>query len=171
MANRVILTGRLTEEPELRQTPDGTPVTSVSIAVPRKFKKDTADFLDVVAWRKTAEFLCRYFTKGKWMEVDGSIQTRTYQDREGKKRKAVEIVADEINFVGDKPKNEAAPSVPGAHSPAPPISAPAGFDPFGQQHAPPPTRFLSGQMAPAYASGSADDFYVSESDDDGDLPF
>jgi len=164
MANRVILTGRLTAEPEMRQTPDGTPVTSVSIAVPRKFKKDTADFLDVVAWRKNAEFLCKYFTKGKWMEVDGSIQTRTYQDKEGKKRKAVEIVADEINFVGDKPKDEAAAASGGAAVPPPPQN----FDPFANA-ALPPTRFHSGQMAPGFAGGSADDF--AELDEEGDLPF
>lgn len=157
MANRAVVTGRLTAEPELRQTQDGTPVTSFSIAVPRKFKKDVADFIDIVAWRKNAEFACQYFTKGKWIEVDGSIQTRTYTDREGKNRKAVEIVADEINFVGDKPKEDGAPANGKAAVPPPP-----NFDPFAKS-APPV------QPSPAYASGGPGDF--AEADDEGDLPF
>ena len=89
MANRIVLTGRLTADPELRQTKDGVPVTAFTVAVPKKFKKDGADFIDVVAWRQRAEFICQYFTKGKWIEIDGSIQTRSYEDKEGKKRKAV----------------------------------------------------------------------------------
>ena len=155
MANRVILTGRLTADPELHQTQEGTPVTSISIAVPRKFKKDVTDFLNIVAWRKNAEFLCRYFSKGKWVEVDGSIQTRSYQDKDGNNRKAFEIVADEINFVGDRPKDEATPT---ANPPAPPIGAPAGLDPFA-----------GAASYPVYSSAGQNNF--SAPDDEGDLPF
>lgn len=163
MANRCVLTGRITADPELRQTQDGTPVTSFSIAVPRKYKKDVTDFMDIVAWRKNAEFACRYFTKGKWIEIDGSIQTRTYTDREGKNRKAVEILADSVNFVGDKPKEDGAPAN-GRAAPPPP----SNFDPFASA-APPSAGFQPGPVAPAYGNGDASDF--AELDEEGDLPF
>lgn len=167
MANRSVLTGRLTADPELKYTPQGNvPVVSFTIAVHRKFKKDVVDFIDIVAWRKLAEFLCTYFTKGKWVEVDGSIQTRTYKDRNGVDRKAFEIVADEINFVGDKPKEDGAPSNGGtAVTPPPP---PPNFDPFTKA-APPPSRSQTNQTPP-YSGGSLDDFREPP-DDDGDLPF
>ena len=129
MANRVILTGRLTTDPELRKTPQDISVTSFTIAIPKKFKREGADFIDIVAWRQKAEFLCQYFSKGKWVEIDGSIQTRTYTDKEGKNRKAVEILADEVNFVGDKNKDEATPT---SAPPAPPTGSSSGFDPFAQ---------------------------------------
>jgi len=154
-------------DPELRHTQqESVPVASFRIAVPRRFKKDTADFIDIVAWRKEAEFVSQYFTKGKWIEVDGSIQSRTYTDKEGKNRTAVEVVADSLSFVGDKPKDEASPA-PNPPAP-PPIGAPAGFDPFANA-APPPSGSRSGQMAPTYSSASPDDF--ADADDDGDLPF
>ncbi len=144
MANLVIEHGRLTADPEIRQTTTGVPVTSFSIAVPRRFKKDETDFLDVVAWRKAAEFVCQYFTKGKWIEVVGELQTRTYTDKEGKKRKAVEIVADQVNFVGNKPKDEETSGGPAAPPPPP------GVDPFA-----------GSGMSPSFDDIS----------DDGDLPF
>jgi len=175
MANRCVLTGRLTADPELRQTPSNVSVTSFRIAVPRKYKKDATDFIDIVAWRKEAEFVCQYFTKGKWIEVDGSIQTRTYTDREGKNRTAVEIVADSVSFVGDKPKEDGAPAYGNAAPPPQPQqpAAPTGFDPFaGAASAappPPPDGFPTGYAPPVYASGGAGDF--ADIDDDGDLPF
>ncbi len=145
MANLIIVHGRLTADPELRQTTGNVPVTSFSIAVPRRFKKDETDFLDVVAWRKAAEFTCQYFTKGKWIEVIGELQARTYTDKEGKNRKAVEIVADQVNFVGNKPKDD---TTSGASSAPPP---PPKVDPFA-------------------GSGASSDF-SDIPDDDGDLPF
>lgn len=167
MANRSVLTGRLVADPELRLTQnENVPVASFRIAVPRRFKKDVTDFIDIVAWRKEAEFVCQYFSKGKWIEVDGFIQSRPYTDKEGKKRTAIEVVADSLSFVGDKPKGEASPA---SNPPAPPpIGAPTGFDPFANA-APPPSKLQSGQPAPAYASDSAGDF--AEFDEDGDLPF
>lgn len=104
--NRVAIMGRLTRDPELRSTQSGTAVTSFSIAVDRDFKgKDgekEADFLDIVAWRSTAEFVSRYFTKGNMIAVDGRLQTRSYEDKDGNKRKAVEIVADSVYFGSSK---------------------------------------------------------------------
>lgn len=172
MANRAVLTGRLTADPELRHTKDNTPVASFSIAIPRKFKKDVTDFLDIVAWRKEAEFVGKYFTKGKWIEVDGSIQSRSYTDKQGNKRTAVEIVADSLSFVGDKPKEEGVVAQGERQAPPPP-AAPPGFDPF-QCTAPPPIapgdfpgaqQAYNGYAAPSYSP----DF--GEFDDDGDLPF
>lgn len=104
MYNRVILVGRLTADPELRQTPNGVAVTSFALAVDRSYSKGEkqTDFIDIVAWRQTAEFICRYFSKGRVMLVEGSLQTRTYTDKTDQKRKAWEVVADNARFVGAK---------------------------------------------------------------------
>lgn len=114
MYNRAILIGRLVADPELRTTPNGVSVCSFRIAVNRPYSKDggKADFIDIVAWRERAEFVCRYFSKGKPILVEGSIQTRNYEDKNGSKRTAVEVVADNVQFVGGKddsaPKAKAA---------------------------------------------------------------
>ena len=103
--NKVILIGRLTANPELKKTQTGTSVTSFSLAVDRRFKKEgeqTADFINVVAWKTTAEFICKYFTKGKMLGIAGSIQTRSWQAQDGTKRFATEVIAEEAYFVGDK---------------------------------------------------------------------
>lgn len=101
MLNKAILMGRLCADPDLKQTPNGISVCSFSIAVDRSYSKDKerqTDFIDIVAWRQTAEFVSKYFSKGKMIIVEGSIQTRTYQDKNGNKRKAVEVVADNVQF-------------------------------------------------------------------------
>ena len=104
--NKVILGGRLTSDPELKTTPSGTSVVSFSIAINRAYKvKDgeaQADFINVTAWRGTAEFICRYFKKGSSICIVGSIQTRTWTDQNGSKRYATEVVADEASFVDSK---------------------------------------------------------------------
>ncbi len=106
MLNVVALMGRLVADPELRHTPQGVSVTTFTIAVDRSFVRQgehrQADFIDIVAWRSSAEFVCRYFQKGSLIAVDGNIQTRNYQDKNGNNRKAVEIVANNINFAGSK---------------------------------------------------------------------
>ncbi len=106
MLNTVALMGRLTADPELRHTPNNIAVTTFTVAVNRSYVKQgaerQADFIDVVAWRHTAEFICRYFKKGQMIAVQGSIQTRSYVDKEEKKRKAVEIVADSVYFTESK---------------------------------------------------------------------
>lgn len=107
--NRVILVGNLVADPELKTTPNGVSVTRFKIAVNRRFTRNgeqpQTDFIDIVAWRNTAEFVCRHFTKGKPILVSGSIQNRTWTDTEGNKHKATEIVADEVSFVGNKGDN------------------------------------------------------------------
>ena len=106
--NKVILIGNLTADPELKQTQNGISVTSFSIAVSRRFSsKNTenaqqADFINIVAWRNTAEFITKYFQKGKSILIVGSLQTRTWTDQNGQKRYITEVVADEAQFVEKK---------------------------------------------------------------------
>ena len=111
MLNSTILMGRLTANPELRHTPNDIAVTSFTLAVDRGFVKSgtekTTDFIDIVAWRNTAEFVSNYFKKGQLVAVEGSIQTRTYQDKDGNKRKVFEIVADKVHFAESKKDSSA----------------------------------------------------------------
>ena len=114
MLNIAIVMGRLTADPELRYTPNNTAVVSFRLAVERNYKgqgkeKET-DFLSVVAWRNTAEFIAKYFRKGSMMAVQGPIQTRSYTDRQGDKRTATEILAEQVYFgEGKKQEGEAEP--------------------------------------------------------------
>lgn len=109
MLNCAVLMGRLVADPELKTTTNGVSVSSFRIAVDRSFVKQgeekQADFIDIVAWRQTADFVCRYFKKGSMIAVQGSIQTRNYEDKNGSKRTAVEIVADNVSFCGSKGEN------------------------------------------------------------------
>ncbi len=103
--NKVIIGGRLTADPEIRQTSSGIPVCSFSVAVNRRTSGEgaqQADFINVVAWRNQAEFVCRFFRKGSSICVIGSIQTRSWTDQNNQKRYATDVVADEINFVDSK---------------------------------------------------------------------
>ena len=111
MLNKVILMGRFTRDPELRSTPQGISTCSFSIAVDRNFVRQgeerKADFINCVAWRQTAEFISRYFHKGSSLCVTGSIQTRTWNDQQGNKRYATEVIVDEAYFVDSKSDNAA----------------------------------------------------------------
>lgn len=103
--NKVILIGNMTADPELKKTPSGVSVTSFSIAVNRRFAKDgqqQTDFINIVAWRQTAEFVARYFTKGKPILICGQLQTRSWTDQNGQKHYVTEVVADEAAFVENK---------------------------------------------------------------------
>lgn len=105
MLNCAVIMGRLTATPELRTTGTGISVTSFTVAVDRAYKSGDerqTDFINVVAWRSTADFVTRFFTKGQMIAVQGSIQTRNYEDKNGNKRTAVEIVADNVSFCGSK---------------------------------------------------------------------
>lgn len=120
--NVVAIMGRLTAEPELRTTGSGTAVTSFTVAVDRNFRKAgeevQTDFINVVAWRQTAEFVSRYFHKGSMIAVQGSIQTRNYEDKSGAKRTAVEIVADNVSFCGSKAESGTGNNTPNIAQPA-----------------------------------------------------
>ena len=127
MLNIVALMGRLAADPELKMTQSGIAVTSFRIAVDRTYQpKDQekiTDWIDVVAWRNTAEFVTRYFHKGSMIAVQGSIQTRSYTDRDGNKRTAVEVIADNV-FFGESKRDSAG----GAAKPAPSVSAADDFE-------------------------------------------
>ena len=155
MLNKIILMGRLTRDPELRHTQTGTAVASFSLAVDRDFKDKatgdrTTDFIDVVAWRQTGEFVSRYFTKGRMAVVEGRLQIRDWTDKDGNKRRSAEVVADNVYF-GDS-KRDAEPAGPYSGG----YSAPSG----GRSPAP------SGFGAPDMG-----DQFAELSDDDGELPF
>lgn len=156
MLNRVILMGRLVADPELKTTASGVSVTSFRIAVDRSYVKSgeerKADFIDIVCWRQQAEFVCRYFGKGSLIAVEGQLQTRTYQAKDGTNRYVVEVVADNISFTGERRDSQ------GGYSQA--YSAPAAP---AQPQAP-------AQPAPSYQSGSSSDFQEVSLEDD-DLPF
>lgn len=105
MLNIVALQGRLAKDPELKTTPSGTSVCSFTLAVDRSYSKDgnrQTDWIDCVAWRHTAEFICKYFSKGQQMAVVGPIQTRNYEDSNGNKRKVVEVNVTQVEFCGGK---------------------------------------------------------------------
>lgn len=169
MLNRVILMGRLTADPELRKTASDLSVTSFTLAVDRNYGKGAdrqTDFINCVAWRQTAEFISRYFSKGRLMAVEGSLQVRNYVDKNENKRQAVEVLVDQAFFADSK---NAAPSssVVDDFGPPPPPSRS-----YGSSAAPAATSFQ--QNAPAasfgYSSGSAEDF-EEVSEDEEDLPF
>lgn len=120
MLNHIVVMGRLTRDPELRRTGSGTPVASMTLAVDRDFGKGEngekeTDFIDVVAWRSTAEFVEKYFSKGRMAVVSGRLQIRVWTDKDGNKRKTAEILADNVYF-GDSKKEESSSGNYGGYS-------------------------------------------------------
>lgn len=137
MLNKIILMGRLTRDPELRRTGSGTAVTSFALAVDRDFKgqggeKET-DFIDIVAWRSTAEFVSKYFTKGRMAVVEGRLQIRDWTDKDGGKRRSAEVVADNVYF-GDS-KRDGGDSSGYSAAPAYKNAAPSNFNAGGSDFA------------------------------------
>ena len=109
--NKVILMGRICKDLELKYTPSNVAVTSFTIAVDRRYQKDgnkQADFIPIIAWRSTAEFICKHFDKGKMINIVGRIETRSWE-KDGQKRYATEVIVDEVNCGGDKQKQEGVP--------------------------------------------------------------
>lgn len=108
--NKAILTGRLTKDPEHRTTPNGVSVTTFTVAVNRRYKDEDgnyqADFINCIAWRSTADFISKYFQKGSGIGIVGSIQSRSYEDKNGNRRYITEVVAEEVEFVGSKKQAE-----------------------------------------------------------------
>lgn len=159
MLNKAILMGRLTRAPELRYTPNGNvPVVSFSIAVDRNYngnnRERITDFIDIVAWRRTAEFVSQWFTKGQMIVVVGSIQTRRWQDKNGNNRTSVEVIADEVQFGESKKSRESNTGYQGSYPDS--YAAP-------QQSASCPTPSFDMPM------GGSD--FSELSDDDGEVPF
>lgn len=120
MLNVIAIMGRLSRDPELRQTTTGKSVASFTIACSRGRKdangKDLVDWIPVVTWEHTAEFVCKYFEKGSLIAIDGRLQSRTYKDRDGNNRTAIEIVANNANFAGSKSTGGGSNSVPAGNS-------------------------------------------------------
>ena len=117
MLNRIVLIGRLTRQPELRITPSGVSVTTITVAVDRKptqgGQRDT-EFIDVVLFGRLAEVTCKYMDKGRLVAVEGRLQSRSWETKDGQKRKSWEVVADSIEFLGGRPRNQGEPSNDGA---------------------------------------------------------
>lgn len=135
--NKVVLVGRMTADPELKQTPSGIPVTTFTLAVNRRYQtknedgaptQPQADFINCVAWRQTAEFLCKYFRKGSAVCITGAIQTRSWTDQSNQKKYATEVIADEAMFVDSKTDGAS-----GAESDT--VTAPA-FEPLNDEGLP-----------------------------------
>ena len=154
MLNHIVLMGRLTRDPELRYTGSNVPVASFRIAVDRDFGRGEngerqTDFIDVVAWRQTGEFVSKYFTKGSMAVVSGRLQMRDWTDRDGNKRTSAEVVADNVYF-GDSKRRDDGGDAPSRSSYTP---RPSSQDSYGQSAAP------------------ARSAFEELSDDDGELPF
>lgn len=141
MLNKAILMGRLTRDPELRYTPNGNvPVVTFSLAVDRNYsgngRERQTDFIDIVAWRRQAEFVSQWFTKGMMAIVVGSIQSRSWQDKNGNNRTSIEVVADEVQFGETKRSREANAGYQGgysdAYAPAPSFDMPTGNSDFSE---------------------------------------
>ncbi len=161
MLNKVILMGRLTKDPELRQTSGGLPVCSFTVAVDRKFARQgeerKADFFNCTAWRQQGEFVSKYFRKGNMINVVGSLQNRQWDDANGVRHYATDVVVDEVNFTGEKAANAGAPQ--GGYSPQGGYGAP-------QQQRGNASGFNEPPMDPPFAD---DGFETIDTDDD--LPF
>lgn len=135
--NKAILIGNLTADPDIKTTPNGTTYANFSVACQRKFKnKETgaydADFIRCVAWDKTAEFVGKYFQKGSRIALEGRIQTRSYEDKDGQKRRSTEVVADSVEFAGSKQDRGAASGA----APKPAARAERHEDVFGEDWTP-----------------------------------
>ena len=161
MLNRIVIMGRLTRDPELRRTQNGTAVTSFSVAVDRDFKsresgEKATDFIDIVAWRNTAEFVSKYFTKGRMAVVEGRLQIRDWKDREGNNRRSAEVIADNVYFGDSKRDNADGGSFNQSQGYA------QSFNQVPQQQ--------PAYQAPQNVSAAPSDFSML-SDDDPDLPF
>ena len=167
MLNKIFIMGRLTRDPELRHTQSGTPVASFTLAVDRDFKdkqtgEKATDFIDCVAWRQTAEFVSRYFTKGRMAVVVGSLQLRDWTDRDGGKRRAAEVVAESVYFGASKREADTDGRYNGDR-----YSNPAQAPGYGAQggYTPPPANYPTGGLEPTGQLNMGGDV------DDGELPF
>lgn len=138
--NKVIIGGRLTGDPELKTTPNGVSVTSFTVAVNRRAKADEeskADFINVTAWRNTAEFITRYFKKASSICIVGSLQTRKWQDKDGNNKSSTDVVADEVYFVDAKGENTAqAQTAPSTYVPSSYTDAAPQFEDIGDEDVP-----------------------------------
>ena len=171
MLNRIIIMGRLTRDPELRHTQTGTAVASFTLAVDRDFKdkstgERSTDFIDVVAWRQTGEFVSRYFTKGRMAVVEGRLQIRDWTDKDGGKRRSAEIVADNVYF-GDSKRDGDGGYQSSGYASGGGYSGGYASGGYASPAAPAASAAPSGYGAPTKGG----DQFAELTDDDGELPF
>ena len=171
MLNHIVIMGRLARDPELRHTQNGTPVASFTLAVDRDFKdkttgERTTDWIDVVAWRGSAEFAAKYFTKGRMAVVEGRLQIRDWTDKDGNKRRAAEVVADNIYF-GDSRRDS---GDAGSYGERGYSDRGYGGGGYGGQTGRPAAPSVPAASAD-YGIPSGADQFSELADDDGDLPF
>lgn len=176
MLNRVTVMGRLTRNPELRRTQNGNSVTSFSVAVERDYKGEggekTTDFFDVVAWRATADFVCKYFGKGRMIVVDGSLQSRKWTDKNGNNRTSVEIIADSCYFGDSKPDGGQQSGYGTQQGYGQPQGGYGGYSSqgYGQQVSAQQPAYGQG-YTPQQGYGAPAPGGFAEIEDDGELPF
>ena len=159
MLNKAILMGRLTRDPELRYTQNNTPVVTFSLAIDRSYSRGQerqTDFIDIVAWRRTAEFVSQWFTKGMMAVVVGSIQSRRWQDKNGNNRTSIEVVADEVQFGESKRSREA--------------NGNAGYQDNGYQGGYSEMQSVP-RSVPNFDLPTGGSDFSEISDDDGEVPF
>lgn len=172
--NKVILMGRLTRDPELRQTPSGVSVARFTIAVNRRFTsrdgQQQADFLNCAAWRQTGEFICRYFQKGSMIAVVGSLQSRSWDDKDGKRQYATEVVVDEAYFTGSRA--ETGSHGGGNYNGGSYNQNYGGGQSYGQQPQQPAFGAPQGGAEPNFGNGDFDEMDFANIDgSEDDLPF
>ena len=161
MLNKAILMGRLTRDPELRYTPNGNvPVVTFTLAVDRNYsgngRERQTDFIDIVAWRRQAEFVSQWFTKGMMAIVVGSIQSRRWQDKNGNNRTSIEVVAEDIQFGETKKSRESNMGYQGGYQ---------------DSYSPAPQQAPASRPAPSFDMPAGDSDFSEISDDDGEVPF
>ena len=160
MLNKAILMGRLTRDPELKYTQNNLPVVQFTVAVERnraaQGQEKQTDFINVVAWRKTAEFVSQWFTKGMMAIVVGSIQSRRWQDKNGNNRTSIEVVADEIQFGETKKSRESNMGYQGGYQ---------------DSYSPAPQQAPASRPAPSFGMPAGNSDFSEISDDDGEVPF
>ena len=160
MLNKAILMGRLTRDPELKYTQGDLPVVQFTVAVERnrtaQGQEKQTDFINVVAWRKTAEFVSQWFTKGMMIIVEGSIQSRRWQDKEGHNRTTIEVVASAVQFGETKKSRESNMGYQGGYQ---------------DSYSPAPQQAPASRPAPSFDMPAGDSDFSEISDDDGEVPF
>ena len=168
MLNKIIVMGRLTRDPELRRTQSGLSVAGFSLAVDRDFKdkqtgEKATDFIDIVTWRQTAEFVCKYFAKGRMAVVEGCLQIRDWQDNNGNKRRSAEIVAENVYFGDSKRDGDGGGYQQGGYG------SQGGYPPQSQGYGAPGGSY--GAAPGGYPASDYGGDFTEMDEDDGELPF
>lgn len=160
MLNQIVLMGRLTKDPELRKANSGITVAGFTLAVDRDYQKDQTDFIDITAWRKTAEFVGKWFHKGQMMALSGRLQVESWTDKDGNKRRSYEVVADNVYFTGKKEPQSGYPDAPKGYQDQPSAYQPGYTEgpPQTRNYTPEPDDGFGGYGAPGENQSALDGF-------------